>query len=158
MKNQIYSFLICITSCFSCTDRDSFKTVSILENQSLRDATLKFFKSGIETEVRRLLSLKRSSNEIYTDQNDGKGPGEDFLDIIAGLKFDSLIIEFDEGTKLIHYGEQVAGDNPDAITFSQARNFFNEENWILENLSKRKRRVEYEFTYTITQADFLRAK
>jgi hypothetical protein len=158
MSKYFVSISFLLTSLAACTDKISYNSSSLLVNQSTHDATFKFYKLGVENGERRIESLKDSSLEIYTDQNDGEGPGENFLDIIAGFQFDSVLVEFDTGVKLVNYGAGVTTTNPNAFDFTHPRNFLNDSNWTLETLSKGKKRLEYEYEYKITQEDFLMAK
>ncbi len=117
-----------------CTDNYSYRTVSFLENNSNHTATLKYYENGNENLIRQVESLQNSIIELYVDANDGKGQGFKAFSFQA----DSMVLEFDTGAKLIHYGEGTVGVNPDAIGFTEPRNFFYEKNWTFENQVREK--------------------
>lgn len=141
----------------SCTDQTSYKTVSLFINDTPHLITVTGYKNGSINKLSEQIIQAQQTNVIYVDQNDGKGRGLVYPDEIAGL--DSLEIEFDVGIKAIHYSSVTKnGTNPSALDYSNNRNLFNENNWVLKTIKDTKRRLESEFSYTFTEQDYKNAR
>lgn len=129
-----------------------------MENSTGNPASLHFFKSGVICDPSTLTINGNADLELLIDQNDGNGRGETYLMSIAGFLFDSVKIDFDTGKRSVHYNAGTEGLNPDALSYSDSRNFFNDTNWQWVTASKRRRRAEYEVKYEITEQDYTNAK
>lgn len=118
---------------------------------------INFYKSGVVYQPNTLEILNNNSAILLIDENDGNGKGLVYPKSISGFLFDSLIMEFDTGKKSVHYNAGITGLNPEALNYSDTRNFFNDANWEWVTISKRRKRYEYEFSYEITEQDYLNA-
>jgi hypothetical protein len=153
------SFLF-IFKCFlalglnACTDQSSYQTISFFVNETNHTIIIKGYENGI---FNSSLQQSISPNQkllLYTDKNDGKGRGFVYPVIIIG-GLDSLVVEFDFIKKSTHNNSiLLSGNNPKAIVFTNERNIFNENNWVLNTTKNTRRRLESEFTYTFTEKDF----
>ena len=111
-----------------------------------------FYKGGVlDTESQAVLPSgdrkQVSSDELFT-----------YAGLLSIKDFDSLLVEFDNMKRSVHYGFNKIGDNPNAILFDNQRNLFNENNYTKETLVDKKYKYENEYTYTFIEQDYLNAK
>lgn len=155
MKAKLFIYLIFIMIT-GCVLEHGGKFVSYIENDTTHQIELHYYKNGQENQdVYLSLNQNEIKEVLVTAGSDGL---DSYPSHISGYEFDSLIVEFDNSRKAVHYNFNTAGPNPNAIMYDNPRNLFNEENYAERIIVEKKRRSEREFRYTFTEQDYLDAK
>ncbi len=152
-----FLFLLIGVTTLSCTDQFSYKTVSLIKNETDFGLHFNLYNDGVTNIADNLVVGAKSRLELYVDENDGSGSGFTYPLLIEGVKYDSMVIEFTADKTAIHNGHFIAGSNLNAINFNSSRNFFNKSNWELNSTKEARRRSERELVYAVTQQDYLNA-
>lgn len=153
MKVLITKFSILTIFCLTqCIIEHSYQVNSFIVNQSGKSLQIYFYKGGIlDAEFQEVISKEEkrlvSSDETFT-----------YSGLLSIEDFDSLIVEFDDMKKLVHYGFNKSGNNPNAILFDNQRNLFNEDNYVKETIENKKYKHESEHIFTFNEQDYLNAK
>lgn len=139
-----------------CTDQEWHETTSILDNQSRHKVTITYYENGnINPEFNQLLNVNETK-VVLVDSDTGKGRGFTYDTSIA--EFDSAVVVFDNSRRVVHYGYNKTGPNPNAITFFDPRNIFNLDSYSERIVLETEKREEREVTYTFTEQDYIDAE
>lgn len=145
----IYACIVC-----SCTDREASIATSYIENNSGHLVAFKFYKQGIEDQSEaKQFSIGERSVVYFADERPAGSYATHF-----GDTYDSLVVSFDNSKASVHYYYHVAGNNSDAILYESSRNVFNEKSYENKILKDTRNHFEQQFTYVITEQDYLNAK
>ncbi|MCY7357275.1 MAG: hypothetical protein LH609_07345 [Rudanella sp.] len=135
----------------SCRCEGTFFSASYIENKSNQEASLLFYKGSLSQEKKLAIG-----DSIQLDERKGrtKGTGADLINV--GLSnYDSIIVEFPDGRKLIHYYRvNKPGSNSNTFNYTDKRNVFNPANFKMYVLSEKRCYLETLYMYTLTNEDY----
>lgn len=135
----------------SCRCEGTFFSASYIENKSNQEARLLFYKGSLVEKKKLAIG-----DSIQLDERGGrtKGTGADLINI--GLSnYDSILIVFPDGRKLIHYYRiNKPGGNPNTFNYADKRNVFNPANFKMYTLTETRCSLNMLFLYTLTNEDY----
>jgi hypothetical protein len=148
--------------CASCQCEGSHDVATLAENGTTVTFSLSFYKNGVidqlkDSSIDRVVAdvPTGASKKVDYDGGRSKGVGPAINSLYG---YDSPIIRFADQKKITQYGWNRTGKNSDAILSTSSRNLFNEKKYVRRTVRDEKCYLETEYTYTITQDDYLKAK
>lgn len=148
---QLFLLISLPLGILSCRCEGTFRTTSYIENKSNQEARLLFYKGNLPNEKQ----LARGDS-IRLDEAHGrtKGTGEGFINLGLSV-YDSILIEFRDGKKLVHYYRlNKPINNTNTLIYTNKRNVFNPDNFKQHVLSEDKCHMQTLFLYTLTNEDY----
>lgn len=151
MKKYIFSFVL-LALLTHCKCEGTFQAFEKVQNLSSTDIIIKAYRDGMV--VSDIITIQSGTNK-QIGRAGGRGKGNGFPGTYSIS--DSIVVDFGSKSKAVHYGRRI-GKTPNAIPLSNGRNLYNEANYVRKTLIEDKCRLETEFIYTFTEADYLNAK
>lgn len=147
MKRLIVIMISIIgTITLSCIKEYETSIDFCVKNASGHDVSLFVSKSDIEfghiTDT--ILAIPNEAEFVYNHSEKGKGSGEYVFPF--GLHSDSACITFNDGLRLIYLREGIV-----------PRNILHKESYVGGKVSEKHGLYHYQYTYTITEADYINA-
>lgn len=147
----------------SCIREEKHESTTRICNATSKKLQLVFYRYGMIQQSETIDSILPKDCKIVLESHDfGKTTAPSYLNNI--LYMDSVIITFDDGAKLVHYGYfQKTGPNPKAYPSNHPRNIFTDgsgfkDNWVYTVLKETKRSKTEETKYTFREQDYLDAQ
>ncbi len=162
MKRSNLSLVFFLILFSSCTDYGVSRTSAFISNLTGLDAELEFYYEGkIFTPVNYTKLINNKNNLVSKESSRGKNIAYNFADIYG--TFDSVIIKFSNGRKLIYSGVEVQNrvnkicKNSDCIILDDPRSILNLDNYSKLITEESRRKQNTEFTFTLTIENYLKA-